>query len=192
MEFDELQKIWDTQNNQPMYVINEKALHNRIVAKKRHVIRIAGFTEWRLIIVNIATGIFVSGTNFMHHNYLSVYLLAVWMFGSALYVLINRIRRIKDQHRFNRTLAGDLEHAIATAGYQVRIAQIMRWNVLPIGLLVLLSIGEGGKQLWLIGFVVFFFILVFWACKWELSLYRNKKRELEVLQQKLQEDGGQL
>ncbi|WP_262497301.1 hypothetical protein [Niastella vici] len=38
--------------------------------------------------------------------------------------------------------------------------------------------------------MAFFFILVFIACRWELTLYRNKRRELEVLQQKLQEDGS--
>ena len=34
MEFEDLQKIWDTQNNKPMYVINEEALHRRILSKK--------------------------------------------------------------------------------------------------------------------------------------------------------------
>jgi len=113
------------------------------------------------------------------------------MFGSAIYVMITRIRRIKDQRRYLRTLAGDLEHALATAGYQVRKAHIMRWNVLPVGLLVLLSMWEGGKAVWLILVVALFFILAFWASRWELSIYLNKKRELEVLQQKLQEERSQ-
>jgi len=188
MEFDELQKIWDSQREQPLYVINEQALHNRIVAKKYHVMHIAGFTEWLLIIVNATTGGFLVQINRARHGYMFVYILAAWMFGSVLYVLITRIRRLNDQHRFQRTLNGDLQHALTVAGYQVRIAQIMRWNVLPVGILVILSMWEGGKPVWLSLIVAFFFILVFIACKWELAGYRNKKRELEVLQQKLQED----
>jgi hypothetical protein len=191
MEFDELQKIWDTQNNQPMYVINEQALHKRIITKKYHVIHIAGFTEWLLIIVNAVTGGFLLQMNGARHGYFFVYMLAAWLFGSVLYVLINRFRRLHDQHRFNRTLAGDLQHALAIAGYQVRIAHIMRWNVVPVGLLVLLSMWEGGKSVWLSLIVAFFFILVFFACRWELTMYSNKKQELEVLQQKLQEGGTQ-
>lgn len=190
MEFEELQKVWDTQNNQPLYVINEKALHNRIVAKKHQVIHIAGFTEWLLIIVNIATGGFLVGSNFNSHNYFFTYLLAAWMFGSAVYVLIHRISRLKEQHRFDRSLSGDLQHALAAASYQVRIAHIMRWNVLPIVLLVLLNIWEGGKSLWLSLAVSLFFILVFYASGWELGIYKAKKRELEVLQKKLQEEDG--
>ena len=34
MEFDELKKIWDSQNNEVLYAINEKALHDRIRTKK--------------------------------------------------------------------------------------------------------------------------------------------------------------
>jgi len=190
MEFDELQKIWDSQHQQPLYAINEKALHNRIVAKKYHVLHIAGFTEWLLIIVNVATGGLLLQMNNTRHGYFFVYMLAAWLFGSAVYVLVNRIKRINDRHRFQRTINGDLQHALAIAGYQVRIAQIMRWNVLPVGILVLLTMWEGGKSVWLSLIVAFFFILVFFACKWELMVYRNKRRELEVLQQKLQEDGS--
>jgi hypothetical protein len=38
--------------------------------------------------------------------------------------------------------------------------------------------------------VAFVFILAFFAGKWELGIYKSKKRELEVLQQKLQEEAG--
>ncbi len=38
MEFDEMKKIWDAQNNQPLYVIDEKALHNRIQSKMNTVL----------------------------------------------------------------------------------------------------------------------------------------------------------
>jgi hypothetical protein len=188
MEFEELQKIWDTQNNQLLYVINEKALHNRIVAKKHHVIHLAGFTEWLLIIVNVASGVFIVGGNFYKHNYFSVYLLAAWMFCSAVYVLIHRIGRLKEQRRFDRSLSGDLQHALSAASYQVRIAHIGRWNVFPVLLLMLLTLWEAGKPVWLSLVVSLFLILAFYASGWELEIYKAKKRELEVLQKKLQED----
>ena len=188
MEFDEMKKIWDVQNNEPLYCINEQALHNRIVAKKHQVIHIAGFTEWLLVIVNIASGAFIVGSNFNKHNYFSVYLLAAWMFCSAVYVLIHRISRIKEQRRFDRSLSGDLQHALAAASYQVRISHVMRWNLFPILLLILLTLWEAGKPVWLSLVVSLFFILAFYASRWELGIYKAKKRELEVLQKKLQEE----
>ena len=35
MEFDELKQVWDSQNNELLYAINEQALHNRILSKKK-------------------------------------------------------------------------------------------------------------------------------------------------------------
>jgi len=189
MEFDELQKIWDTQNQQPLFVINEQALHNRIVAKKHQVIHIAVVTEWILIIANAASGIFVLQQNATgRRGLVFAYLLAVWLLGTALYVLLNRIRRMREQKQYNRSLNGDLQHALSTACYQVRIAHIMRWNTLPIGLLVLLGVWEGGQSIWFLIAVALFFVLVFIASGWEMGIYRNKMKELQVLQHKLQED----
>lgn len=190
MEFDELQKIWDTQNKQPLYVINEQALHNRIVAKKHQVVHIAIVTEWILIIANTASGAFVLQQNYAgRRGLVFAYLLAVWLLGTALYVLVNRIRRMREQQQFNRSLNGDLQHALATASYQVRISRIMRWNTLPIAVLVLFGAWEGGQSLWFLGIVALFFVLVFFASGWEMGIYRTKMKELQVLQQKLQEDG---
>lgn len=189
MEFDELQKIWDTQNNKPLYVINEQALHNRIVAKKHQVIHIAVVTEWILIIANAISGAFVLQQNYTgRRSLVFAYLLAIWLLGSAFFVLVNRIRRMREQKRFNRSLSGDLQHALATAVYQVRIAQIMRWNTLPIALLVLLGSWEGGQSVWFLVAVALFFVLVFIASGWEQNIYRNKMKELQVLQNKLQEE----
>jgi hypothetical protein len=190
MEFDELQKIWDTQNKQPLYVINEQALHNRIVAKKHQVIHIAVVTEWILIIANTISGSFVLQQNYTgRRSLVFAHLLAAWLLVTALYVLVNRIRRMRKQKQFNRSLSGDLQHALTTAIYQVRIYHIMRCNVLPIGLLVLLSVWEGGQSVWFSVAVALFFVLVFMASGWEMGVYRNKVKELQVLQQKLQEDG---
>jgi hypothetical protein len=190
MEFDELQKIWDTQNKRPLYVINEQALHNRIVTKKHQVVHMAVVTEWILIIANTASGAFVLQQNYTgRRGLVFAYLLAAWLLVTVLYVLVNRIRRMREQKQFNRSLSGDLEHALTTAAYQVRISRIMRWNVVPIGLLALLCVWEGGQSIWFSVAVALFFVLVFVASGWEQGIYRNKMKELQVLQQKLEENG---
>jgi len=63
-------------------------------------------------------------------------------------------------------MSGDLDHAISIATYQVRISQIMRWNVLPIGALTLLGLWEGGKPLWIALLVLLFFSLTYFASGW--------------------------
>jgi hypothetical protein len=188
MEFEELQQIWDTQNNQPMYTINEKALHKRILEKKSQAFHITRFSELLLIIVyTVVTGV-IFWSNFTGKRSVFMFILSAWMFAGVIYVLIHRLNRIRGQKHFDRTMLGDLQHALSMANSQVRLARIMRWNTLPMGLLILLSFWGNGISVWLIVATAVFFILVFYASGWENNIYKRKKRELEVLMGKLQQE----
>lgn len=187
MEFEELQKIWDEQNSKPLYAINEEALHNRILSKKRQGLHITNASELLSISVNGISGCFVFGFYFFKHNHnLFMYVLSAWMLYTAFYVLVSRIRRIKAANRFDRSMAGDLDQAISIASYQVRFSQIMRWNVLPLGLLCILGIMDGEKSLWLAGGMIVFFCLTHYVGRWEHNIYKHKKKELELLRNKLE------
>jgi hypothetical protein len=187
MEFDELQQIWDSQNNKPLYAINETALHNRILSKMKGARHITNVSELLLIIINFGAGSFVLGVSlFPRSRNIYMFLMAVWMLATSLYLLVSRIRRIKGDGRFDRSMHGDLSHAISVATYQVRLSQIMRWNILPVAGLTLLSLWEGGKSFWAVGFILVSFALAYYAGNWEHSIYKARKRELEILQKKLQ------
>jgi hypothetical protein len=186
MEFEELKKIWDAQTDQPLYAINEKAMYNLILSKKRHAHHITNTSELLIVIVYIITGSVVLGMNlFDQSSNISMYILSVWMLGSALFMLVSRIRRIKGGNQFDRSMSGDLDHAISVATYQVRISQIMLWNILPIGTLTTLGLWEGGKPIWIAMVVLLFFALSYYAGRWEHNIYKRKKRELELLKNKL-------
>lgn len=188
MEFEEMQKIWSAQNNQPLYAINEEALHKRIVSKKNQARHIMNISEWLGILANIGAGCLVLGMNIFSQsrNYF-MYAMAAWMVCTGLYFMISRVRRIKETPLFERSMAGDLDHAISAATYQVRISLLMRWNILPIALFILLGFWEGGKSVWAAIGLLFFFVIAYVAGGWEHRIYENRKHELEVLQKKLQE-----
>ena len=190
MEFEELRKIWDAQNNQPLYAINEKAMYNLILSKKKQAHHITNISELLIIIVYFITGSVVLAMNFYDQSsIISMYVLCAWMLGSALFMLVNRIRRIKGENKFDRSMSGDLDHAISVATYQVRISQIMLWNVLPIGALTIIGLWEGGKSIWIVMIVLLFFALSYYAGGWEHNIYKRKKRELETLKKKLDSKG---
>ena len=190
MEFEELRKIWDAQDNQPLYAINEKAMYNLILSKKKQAHHITNISELLLIFVNLGSGILILALNlFKQSGNISLYILSAWMLGSALYTLVHRIRRIKGDQQFDRSMSGDLSHAISMASYQVRISQIMRWNILPVAVLTLLGLWEGGKPIWIALIVLLFFALTYYAGGWEHNIYKRKKRELEILQKKLGSEG---
>jgi len=186
MEFDELQKIWDAQMQQPHWVLNETALHNRIQAKKKQVFHITRISELLTIAVNAGTGIFVLVLNLVKSSSnVAMYAMAAWMFATALYTLVSRIRRLNGEKTFDRTMLGELTHAISMATYQVRLSRLLRWNMLPIVALTLLGVWEGGKSIWLLLGLIAFFALAYVASGWEHGIYSAKKRELVALREKL-------
>jgi len=186
MEFEELRKIWDAQNNQPLYAINEKAMYNLILSKKKQAHHITNISELLLIFVNLGAGIMILALNLFRQSVnISLYLLSAWMLVTALYTLVRRIQRVKGDQQFDRSISGDLSHAISMASYQVHISQIMRWNILPIAALTLLGLWEGGKPVWIVVVVLLFFALTYYAGGWEHNIYKGKKRALEILQKKL-------
>jgi len=186
MEFDEIKKVWDSQNDEAIYGINEKALHNRILTKKNKAYHITNASELLAIVANLGGGGFMLAVSLYKESAnIFLFLLVAWMFVTALYVFISRARRIKAEHTFDRSVLGDLRQAIAVATYQVRLSFLLRWNIMPIGLLIILSIWDGGRSVWLaIGLMIFLFIANYFA-GWEHNFYKSRKRELETLLGKL-------
>lgn len=190
MEFDEMKKIWDAQNNEPLYTINEKAMHKYILSKKKQGYHITNTSELLWIVVNSCAGCFILGMNFFKQSEsLLLYFLSIWLLGIALYMLVSRIRRIKASNRFDRSMRGDLDHAISVAMYQVRLSQLGRWNILPVGILSLLAVWNGAKSIWWVVALGIFFALTIYVAGWEHRIYKARKRELDVLQNKLENEG---
>lgn len=186
MEFDELQKIWHSQTNEPLWVIDEKALYQRVLVKKQKASRITNFSEWLILIVYAGAGSFIVGLNSSKPKAnMLLYAMAAWMFATALFILVSRIRRIKGSHLFDRSMLGELNHAISMATYQVQLSQLMRWNILPIGGLSVWGVILVGQSVWLALGMLFVFVLGYFAGGWEHRIYIAKKRELEALQRKL-------
>jgi hypothetical protein len=184
MEFDEMKKIWSTQDNEPLYVINEAALHKTILSGRNKGEHITNVSELLSIVVNFAAGVFILGTNvFGKSASIPMYILAVWMFVTGMYCVAGRVRRKRGEQQLDRTMLGDLDHAVSVATYQVRFSGLMRWNILPVGGLVLIGIWESDKALGLAIGLALFFILTFYASGWEHNYYRSRLRNMKELRE---------
>ena len=84
---------------------------------------------------------------------------------------------------------GDLDHAISMATYQVRLSAFGRWSILPIAMLILLALWEKEKSVWALVGVFTLFVVSAFAARWEHRFYKSRKRELEVLKEKLESEG---
>ncbi|WP_194776268.1 hypothetical protein [Pararhodonellum marinum] len=186
MKFEEMKTIWDTTNNEMLFGINEQAMHNMIHAKKEVGQHITNTSELLWIVVNIIAGSFVLGINlFKGSENVFMYLMSAWMFGTAFFLLASRVRRIGASKNFDRTMLGDLEHAISVAIYQERFSILGRWNIVPIGTLVALGLWDSSQSIWVLAGVLVFFILTIYASGFEHRIYKGRRKELESLKAKL-------
>ena len=187
MEFEEMKKIWDAQNNQPLFTLGETALLNRVQSKMTTISRATSISEWLLIIINLGTGAFLAGLHPLKSGG-NIFLLieAVWLFAIVLFLMASAIRRIKASRRFNRTVHGDLNHAIFLAGYQMRISQIVRWNFIPMGIIMILSGWEAGKLIKVSVVILVSFALAFYVTSKGYESNKKRKVALQELKEKLE------
>ena len=187
MEFDEMQKIWDTQNNHPLYTIDEKVLHNRILSKMNNGLRYANISEWGLIIVNLGAGSLLLGMNpFKAGANIFMYIETAWMFATVAYLVLSRIQRKKASRQFDRSMHGDLNHAISLATYQLRLSQLTNWNLLPMCAIMIFSGWESGKLI-KVGIVILVsYALAFYVGSKGIRTNKRRKFELQVLKEKLE------
>lgn len=187
MEFDEMQRIWDAQNNQSLYVIDEKALHKRVQSKMNSILHLTSISEWLLILINLGTGAILLGPNFSKPGRnIFLCLEAVWMFGIVVYLVISRIRRIRASRQFNRSIRGDLDHTISLASYQMHISQIVRWNFLPLGAVMILSGWESGHLIKISALILVSYSVAFYVASKGYRANKRKRRALQVLKEKLE------
>jgi hypothetical protein len=186
MEFEEIRKVWDTQNVKPLYVMNDTVLHNQVLDKQRRARHITQVSELLLIFVNLGTSIFILGVTLTGSMNMSLIALSIWTGISGAWVLFERVRRTRGNHNFDRSLKGELTYALSIATYQVRLARLGRWNALPTGVLTLLALWESNKAGWVAIAIVLVFIVSYVAAGWETNIYIRRKNDLELLKKKLE------
>ena len=189
MEIEELQKIWNEQKGETMYAINENALHKSITRKKDVASRRMSIVEISLMAINSITGIVLLIDAILDKEGLWDYAFSVIMFLTVLFLAIFRKNRLKQERTFDRSMMGELDHAVTNANSMIRIATIMiKYYLLPIGVFSIVKMSVQGASLekWIlvIGAYILAFVLVYFERK---VCHIPRKQKLIKLRQKLQE-----
>lgn len=188
MEFDELKKIWDMQNNKPLYALNEAALHRRIRAKLNCARRHSNTNEIGLMIIaGLATIILM----IIGSRQLFSYLTILGLLFTGLYVFRARTRRKQEEHHFDQSMLGELKLAIANVDYQIAsLKTFVWWYILPIAVPSFLNMWQSGeKPWWQWVFVSVSFMVSYLVVRWSL-LHQHvpRKRALETLRHTLESE----
>lgn len=184
MEFDEMKVLWDSQNNEKLYVINESALFAQIQRKSRSVNRLMDIVEWVMIGINLLVGIFLTVDTLRDGGPLYAYALPVLYFGYFALALYAQRARKRAEVGFAPTLIGELDKALWQINHLIRQARRMiLWYLLPIVLVGSLILWLNDKPLWT-GAMLLLLPVTYLASGWEIrKFYLPKKRSLESLRE---------
>ncbi|SNT24823.1 hypothetical protein SAMN05421640_2939 [Ekhidna lutea] len=190
MEFEKMQKIWNEQKGETMYAIDQQALHNSIGRKKDAASRRINTVEIALMAINSIVAVILLVDAITDKEGLWDYAGAGIMALTVAFLAFFRIRRKKKEDTFDRSLMGELDHAIANSHSMIQIATMMiYYYLIPIGVFVLGKMLYFGASMekWL--FMIGMFALAFFLVRWERkACHVPRQRNLLALKRKLLED----
>ena len=169
MDFDELKVIWDTQEEQPLYAINEAGL-NRVLSKRRR--KLARLIFWQelqtyiaaafsvgVIVLIICLDYFGVSWKAGHQVDLSrwdalalIVSAALWL-RFACHIFKGRQKQKRLERKSAPTLLDRIDSDISQVEYQIRVRKQILWHYLSVyagvWLFLLVIIHITGQSVWL-------------------------------------------
>lgn len=217
MEFNEMKMIWDSQNQEPLYAMNEAALHGVVQRRIQEWNRCQALCFVLEITTGLACGVlmlvcavalaFGDSTWLATFAWVKVKVLpwdslalfvaaAIWFYYSA-YMSLARQQQSRREELFESTLRGAIERALAQTEFQVAMAKNIVWRgLLPVWvastLWVLTLLHLSAKPVWTYPLIATFIIgaLVAVIVGKQRSItqrFHPRQSELESLRAKLAE-----
>jgi hypothetical protein len=183
MEFNEMQIIWNNQNEEKLFAINETAMYDKIKRKGKSITRKVNFVEWMMIAMNTILAIFLAVDAIQDNEQAYFYILPVMYFAYSVIGLFRRLKRQKGDVRFEPTLVGELDKAIWQINYLIKESQsMMIWYLMPLMLVAMGTLLIKSKSITIFTLIILLVIpLSYIGGKWEVNkFYKPKKKELEA------------
>lgn len=189
MEFEEMKLVWDSQNNEPLYAINQEALHQRIRAKQGKVNSLLTKFDLIMIFANLFAGSILVFDVVRDGAELYEYAFPIFYFLFVFYGIYRRFAHKQEVKQFAPTILGDLDKAIWQTNYLIdQSRNIFFWYSVPLAVVFSLIMVLNGRWLWALLFTAVFLPLSYYGGRWESGRwYEPKLRELKKLRQTLTE-----
>ncbi len=201
MDFEQMRVIWDSQNEQPLYVLDQQALHATVRRKGRCIEKSVKTFEGLMIAILLAVAVILvgkrvlSGPEWQTSMVIGAALTLLVAVVAAVNLALGRARRLKRERVFDESIVGDIDKALSQVDYQVaRLKNIHYWFLLPMAAMIGtsfmmrgVSLAElFGSKIW-VGPLFLLAILINYAAVWlEMRwFHRPRKRSLQALREKL-------
>ncbi|MBK6263424.1 hypothetical protein JKA74_00140 [Marivirga sp. S37H4] len=170
-----------------MFTINEKELYNRIQSKLKGAKRMNNLNDFGLIAISLFTSVMVlviKATNIWN------IVTAIVLILITVFIVANRLRRVKNNKQFDLSLLGGLNHAIENINFEIRRSKtFLLWFLIPLSIPSFMKLAQKDTSIWIWLAIIGAFLLSYFVTR--LGLQKTllpKKRNLEILKEKLLEN----
>jgi len=190
MEFEDLQTIWDSQNDENLYTINEEALFAKVQQGSKSVNHKLNIYEWLMFLGNLIIGIVLFIDAIRGNGQTYEYVLPILYIFFSISILILRKMRKKEEVQFDLTMMGELDKAIWQIDHLIKRGRsMMVWYIFPLTLVLTITLILNSKPLWALGMIAILLPLSYYSGRWEINKwYMPQKRELESLREELRNE----
>ena len=188
MEFEELQTIWESQNDENLYRINKEALYAQIKQKSQTVSHKLNLLELGMFVGNLIVGLILLADVLKEDSQTYEYALPAMYLAFSVFALVRRLsRRKKEEVRFEQTVLGEIDKAIWQVNYLIQQGRsMMVWYILPLIFVLSITLFLNGKPLFALPFIFILIPASYFGGRWEINKwYMPKKRDLESLRERL-------
>jgi hypothetical protein len=187
MDLKELQEIWNNQEEEQLFAVNQQALYQTIRRKSRSTRRWLEFLEWLLIGVNLAAAFFLVYDAFQEGGPAFQYVVAAMYIAYGLYALGRRLIRRQAEMRFDETVLGELNKALWQVDQLIRWGRSLPlWYLLPLALAGSLSLILNSTAWWKAALLLLSVPAAYIGVRWEINKWHlPKKRALQSLREQL-------
>jgi hypothetical protein len=189
INFEDIQKVWDKQKGKVMYIIDESALRKSVIRKKDTASKRIRHNEISVSIINgiMAIFLFVIAL-YGEHNW--AFLSSGLMAATVAYIQYFRWKRKQVENTFDRSMLGEIDHAISNTNSIIKFNYVMLLGFLtPLtGIYISKMIAEGaGLEKWLI--TTGMILLALFLSRWEQKACNiPRRKDLLALKKKLIEE----
>ena len=188
MEFEELQTIWESQNDETIYTVDTDALYTQIQQKSQSVDHKLNVYERLMFFGNLIIGVVLFVDAYREAGAAYEYALPLMYILFSISTLVLRRMRKKEEVQFELTMMGELDKAIWQINHLIKRGRsMMLWYMLPLVTVLTITLLLNSKPLWAMGMIVILLPLSYFSGRWEINKwYMPKKLELEALRDELQ------
>jgi hypothetical protein len=179
-----MKTLWDSENQNMMYAIDESVLHERVIKNNIKVRKMASLSEWTMFFAmfGLALIIIVEG---LLDNELYQLPEGIILLGAAVYIYRDRQKRLKIHMHSGNSILDDVEKTIGMLNFHARRQRnFIWWFVTPLTITTVIHAiyTFSGKPWWLWPLSALSFGLSYWAIMREVrQKFLPKKEELESL-----------